>query len=75
MYHSILEMHEEDRVFIDREGVILEREQIDILRRISHLNPWIKRFGLGFGSLAFIDGIPLDISRTIRPNGHVVLGH
>jgi hypothetical protein len=42
MYHSILEMHEDDRIFIGREGVILEREQRDILRRIGQLNPWIK---------------------------------
>jgi hypothetical protein len=54
MYHSILEMHEEDRVFIDCEGVILEREQIDILRRISHLNPWIKRLGWASGALLLL---------------------
>jgi hypothetical protein len=44
IHPSILGFREVDRIFVEGEGKVLQKEQVQTLRSISHIDPWIKGF-------------------------------
>ena len=51
IYRSILGTHEEDQLFLDRAEAALEREQVEVIRRINKLDPVIRWMGIASGGL------------------------
>jgi hypothetical protein len=43
IHRSILGFREEDHIFVEGEGKILQSEQTDALQRIARLDPWLAR--------------------------------
>ena len=54
IHRSILGFHEDNQLFLDRAEAALEQQQIEVVRRINRLDPIIKGFALGSGSLLLI---------------------
>ncbi len=51
IYRSILGNREEDQIFLDQAEAALEREQLEVVRRINRLDPVIRRLGIAAGGL------------------------
>ena len=56
IYRAIVGIHEEDQIFLDRAEAALEKEQVDVLRRIRRLDPIITGLAIASGGLILILG-------------------
>ena len=51
IYRALLTVHEEDQIFLDRAEAALEREQLEVLKRIGRLDPMVRWLGAVSGAL------------------------
>jgi len=51
IYRALLSVHEEDQIFLDRAEAALEREQVEVLKRINRLDPLVRWLGVASGAL------------------------
>ena len=51
IYRSILGNREEDQIFLDQAEAALEKEQIEVVRRINRVDPVIRWLGIAAGGL------------------------
>ena len=57
IYRSILSVHEEDQIFLSQGEAALEREQAEVVKRMSKLDPLILWLSVASGAfLLFIGG-------------------
>jgi len=56
IYRSILGSHEEDQLFLSRGEAALEREQVEVLRKINRLDPVIRWLVIATGLLLLFVG-------------------
>jgi hypothetical protein len=56
IYRSILGSHEEDQLFLSQGEAALEREQVEVLRKINRLDPVILWLGIATGLLLLFLG-------------------
>jgi hypothetical protein len=54
IYRSILGNHEEDQLYLDRAEAALEREQMEVVRRINRVDPIIRWFAIAMGGLLML---------------------
>ena len=54
IHRSILGFREGNQLFLDRAEAALEQQQIEVVQRINRLDPIIKGFALGSGSLLLV---------------------
>lgn len=58
IYRSIVGMHEDDQLFLDRAEAQLEQEQKEVLSKLKRTDPWVKLLGITSGVLlAVIVGV------------------
>jgi len=56
IYRSILGNHEEDQLFLDQAEAALERENEEVLKRISRIDPVIRGMAIASGALLLVIG-------------------
>ena len=56
IYRSILGSHEGDQLFLSQGEAALEREQVEVLRKINRLDPVIRWLAIVTGALLFFVG-------------------
>ncbi len=54
IYRSVISMHEDDQLFIDRAEAQLENEQQEILARLTRTGPYVKYLGVTSGALLMV---------------------
>ena len=45
IYRSTLTMHEDDQLFLDESESHMEREQIELMKKVNRITPLVKRLG------------------------------
>ena len=56
IYRSILGSHEEDQLFLSQGEAALEREQVEVLRKINRVDPVIRWLGIATATLLLFVG-------------------
>ena len=51
IYRSLLSVHEEDQLFLSEGESALAQEQVEVLKRINRVDPFIRWLGIGSGAL------------------------
>jgi uncharacterized membrane protein SpoIIM required for sporulation len=54
IYKSTLSMREDDQLFLDESESQMEQEQIEVLRRMNKVTPWVRIFGAASGVLILV---------------------
>jgi hypothetical protein len=54
IYRALVGIHEEDQIFLDRAEAALEREQLEVVRKINRIDPIIKSLAIASGSLVLV---------------------
>jgi hypothetical protein len=57
LYRTLIGMHEENQIFLDRAEAALEQEQLDVMRKLKRIDPILKGLAILSGSLILILGI------------------
>ncbi len=52
IYRSVISLHEDDQLFLDRAEAGLEREQQEVQARLKATTPYLKYLGVASGVLA-----------------------
>ena len=56
IYRALLGVHEEDQIFLDKAEAALEQEQLDVVRRINRVDPYIRWLVVVSGAMLLIIG-------------------
>jgi hypothetical protein len=51
IYRSVVEMKEDDQLFLDKAEAQFEKEQHEILKRLDQITPYLKGLGIASGGL------------------------
>ncbi len=51
IYRSVISMHEDDQLFLDRAEVAMEREQQEVRAKLNRVTPYFKYLGLSSAGL------------------------
>ena len=54
IYRSVVGIHEENQIFLDRAEAALEKEQVETLTRIRRLDPILKGLAIASGGLLLV---------------------
>ncbi len=54
IYRSVISMHEDDQLFLDRAEAAMEREQLEVQARLKAITPYLKYLGVTSGLLAVV---------------------
>ena len=54
IYRSTLTMHEDDQLFLDESESHMEREQIELMKKVNKLNPFVRWLGAASGLLILV---------------------
>jgi len=54
IYRSVVGIHEENQIFLDRAEAALEKEQVETLTRIKRLDPILKGLAIASGGLLLL---------------------
>ena len=54
IYRSTLTMHEDDQLFLDESESHMEREQIELIKKVDRLNPFVRWLGAASGLLILV---------------------
>lgn len=54
IYRSTLTMHEDDQLFLDESESHMEREQIELMKKVDRLNPFVRWLGAASGLLILV---------------------
>jgi hypothetical protein len=58
IYRALLNVHEEDQLFLSRGEAAMAQEQVEVLKRIDRVDPLIRWVGIASGALLlFIAGL------------------
>jgi hypothetical protein len=54
IYRSTLTMHEDDQLFLDESESHMEKEQIELMKKVDRLNPFVRWLGAASGLLILV---------------------
>jgi hypothetical protein len=54
IYRSTLTMQEDDQLFLDESESHMEQEQIELMKKVNKLNPFVKYLGAASGLLILV---------------------
>lgn len=54
IYRSTLTMHEDDQLFLDESESHMEREQIELMKKVNRITPVVKWLGAASGVLILV---------------------
>jgi hypothetical protein len=54
IYRGTLSMHEDDQIFLDEAEAHLAKEQVELIRKIDRLQPWVRICGAGSALLIVV---------------------
>ncbi len=54
IYRSTLTMHEDDQIFLNESESHMEKEQVDILKRVNKITPIVKVLGALSGAMILV---------------------
>jgi len=54
IYRSTLAMHEEDQLFLDESEAHMEKEQMELMRKVDRLGPILRWLGAASGVLILV---------------------
>ena len=54
IYRSTLTMHEDDQLFLDESQSAMEQEQIQLMKRVNSISPYLKVLGALSGAMILV---------------------
>ncbi len=54
IYRGTLTIHEEDQLFLDEAESQIQAEQMEVVRKVQRLNPFVRAFGTACGVLLVV---------------------
>ena len=54
IYRSTLTMHEDDQLFLDESQSAMEQEQIQLMKRLNSISPYLKVLGALSGAMILV---------------------
>jgi CDP-diglyceride synthetase len=54
IYRSTLTMHEDDQLFLDESQSAMEQEQIQLMKRVNKISPYLKVLGALSGAMILV---------------------
>lgn len=54
IYRSTLTMHEDDQLFLDESESHMEKEQIELMKKVNKVTPFVKWLGAASGVLILV---------------------
>jgi CDP-diglyceride synthetase len=54
IYRSTLTMHEDDQLFLDESHSAMEEEQIQLMKRVNKISPYLKVLGALSGAMILV---------------------
>jgi len=54
IYRSTLTMHEDDQLFLDESESHMEREQIELMKKVNRITPLVKWLGAASGIMILV---------------------
>jgi uncharacterized membrane protein HdeD (DUF308 family) len=54
IYRSTLSMHEDDQLFLTESESHMQKEQIEIMRKLHKITPWVRWLGAASGILGLV---------------------
>ena len=54
IYRSTLNMHADEQLFLDDASSHMAQEQMDVVKKMSKVGPWVRTFGAASGALILV---------------------
>ena len=54
IYRSTLSMHEDEQLFLDEASSHMAQEQMEVVKKMNRLAPWVRVFGAASGVLILV---------------------
>jgi hypothetical protein len=54
IYRSTLSMHEDEQLFLDDASSHMAQEQMEVVKKMNKLTPWVRAFGAASGVLILV---------------------